>query len=95
MFVLREHEPAQADEEDENDAEENSGQRMSRLEERLSDSLGRPDVLAVLARLAEELDKPDPEAYGAWLPRTNFAAITESKELAVLLRSISLGRDLD
>jgi len=78
MLVLREHEPAQADEEDENDAEEGSGQRMSRLEERLSDSLGRPDVLAVLMRLAEELDKPDPEAYGAWLRTTIHETLGEA-----------------
>jgi hypothetical protein len=78
LFVLHEQEVAQADAGDEDVEPEHPGQRMSRLEERLSDSLGRPDVLAVLAGLAEEFDRPDPEAYGAWLRTTIHETLGEA-----------------
>lgn len=80
LFVLREHKVAQYDNEDEgeNDVEENLVSRMSRLEERLSESLGRPDVLAVLTQLAGELDNPDPEAYGFWLRSTIHETLGEA-----------------
>lgn len=80
LFVLHEQEAAQAKDEgeDEDAGDENPDQRMSRLEERLSDSLGRPDILVVLARLAEEFDQPDAQAYGTWLRTTIHETLGEA-----------------
>ena len=78
LFVLHEQEVVQADGDDENDGDESPNQRMSRLEERLSDSLGRADVLTVLAQLAVEFDAPDAEAYGNWLRTTIHETLGEA-----------------
>jgi len=82
LFVLQEHDVgARGDDEEEPEEDAVGGdtnQRMSRLEERLTDSLGRPEVLAVLARLAEEFDQPDLDAYGAWLRTTIHETLGEA-----------------
>jgi hypothetical protein len=82
LFVLQEHDAVQGAYDDE-DAEEDAvgddaSQRMSRLEERLTDSLGRPEVLAVLKLVAEEFDHPDPDAYGKWLRTTIHETLGEA-----------------
>lgn len=78
LFVLQEHDVVQADDEEEEVAGDNPSQRMSRLEERLTDSLGRPEVLATLTRLAREFDHPDPEIYGRWLRTTIHETLGEA-----------------
>ncbi|QKY02431.1 DEAD/DEAH box helicase [Janthinobacterium lividum] len=78
LFVLQEYEAVPVDSEDEDVEDDNSSQRMSRLEERLTDSLGRADVLATLASLAEEFDRPDPQAYGTWLRATIHETLGEA-----------------
>lgn len=67
LFALHEQDVGQVIEDDDDEQEDAPSQRMSRLEERLTESLGRPEVFATLSRLAQEFDQPDPEAYGNWL----------------------------
>lgn len=62
----------------ENTAEDDVGQRVSRLEERLSNSLGRADVLAFLAQLAPEFDTPDPQSMAAWLRTTIYETLSQA-----------------
>lgn len=78
LFALHEQEQAQVDDAEEAEQEEAASQRMSRLEERLTESLGRPEVLATLTRLAAEFDQPDPEAYGNWLRTTIHETLGEA-----------------
>ena len=80
LFALQDIEAEVADEEDDNDNENSDdiARRVSRLEERLSTSLGRPEVIDRLKALAPELDEPDPEAYGSWLRRTLHETLAEA-----------------
>jgi hypothetical protein len=81
LFMLQENDVAQASDDEEDGEDVASGdvrQRMSRLEERLSESLGRPEILIALMRLAEEFDRPDPIAYGRWLRTTIHETLGEA-----------------
>jgi hypothetical protein len=49
-----------------------------RLEQALSEVVGRPDVLARVRALAAETDRPDPSAYGSWLRRTTHETLAEA-----------------
>jgi hypothetical protein len=80
LFVLQDPEAEAQDGPDaaEDAAEDDIGQRVSRLEERLTNSLGRADVLAFLAQLAPEFDTPDPRAMAAWLRSTIYETLSEA-----------------
>lgn len=81
LFMLQEYDAEQGSDDEEDGEGAISGdvrQRMSRLEERLTESLGRPEVLAALMRLAEEFDQPDPDTYGRWLRTTIHETLGEA-----------------
>lgn len=82
LFVLNEQDVeqnlGQVDGADDEVKDGGSSQRMSRLEERLTESLGRPEVLATLTRLAAEFEQPDPVAYGSWLRATLHETLGEA-----------------
>jgi hypothetical protein len=80
LFVLQDIEADEGADED-IDTEENADQpvtRVSRLEERLTTSLARMDVLERLRVLAPELDVPEPKAYGSWLRQTLHETLAEA-----------------
>jgi len=78
LFALNEQELGQVDDTEDVAEDEAASQRMSRLEERLTESLGRPEVLMALTRLAAEFDRPDLEAYGKWLRTTIHETLGEA-----------------
>ncbi len=84
LFALQdvEAESLAADEDSEPEEEEGSTQnvsrKVSRLEERLLGSIGRPDVIQSLLALVPELDSPTPSHFGAWLFRTLHETLAES-----------------
>lgn len=78
LFALHEQDVGAVDDIDDEADEEPASQRMSRLEQRLTESLGRPEVLATLSRLAAEFDQPDPDAYGNWLRTTIQETLAEA-----------------
>lgn len=82
LFYLQDIE-AEADdvnEENDSDFEDSFGKtnRVSRLQDRLRISFGRPDVLTKLKLLAPELDNPDPDKYGSWLRYTLHETLAEA-----------------
>lgn len=78
LFALHEHDVGRIDDTDDEAEDESTSQRMSRLEERLTESFKRPEVLTVLTRLAAEFDQPDPDAYGNWLRTTIQETLAEA-----------------
>jgi len=70
------------DQDSEFDSDEGSttskSRKVSRLEERLLDSIGRPEVIQCLMTLVPELETPNPTAYGAWLSRTLNETLAEA-----------------
>jgi hypothetical protein len=80
LFVLQAHDIERDgnDLDDGDNAEGDTTQRLSRLEQRLTDSLGRPEVLRALKRLAAEFDTPDFDAYGRWLRTTIHETLGEA-----------------
>lgn len=63
---------------DEEEGEEQLVGRVSRLEERLTASLRRTDVIGCLKVLAPEFDLPDSEAYSTWLSQTLHETLAEA-----------------
>lgn len=79
LFVLQESEENDEDPDLVAEAESDSVERrVSRLEARLTNSLGREDVLAFLAELAPEFDRPDAGAFALWLRSTIHETLSES-----------------
>ena len=64
------------DEMDDDSSRETSG--VSRLEERLVESLGTSAVINTLKDLAPELDLPDQTAFGDWLRHTLLETLSEA-----------------
>jgi hypothetical protein len=80
LFVLQEYDVDQgySNLDDEDNVGGDMTQRLTRLEQRLTDSLGRPEVLSVLRRLAAEFDKPNLDTYGKWLRTTIHETLGEA-----------------
>lgn len=63
---------------DEDASESDASRRVSRLEQRLLDSIGRPEVIECLLALVPELEAPTPSTYGSWLFRTLSETLAET-----------------
>jgi hypothetical protein len=82
LFVLQDAEAELEEDPSTDDGEVDVGasgqQRMSRLEERLSTSLGREDVLAFLEKIAPEFDAPDTAHFAAWMRSCVHETLSEA-----------------
>lgn len=86
LFQIRDSDviDEQTDAEGEQDVVDDT-RRVSRLEERLTESIARADVLACLFSVAHEMDSVDPAQFGAWLRTT----VRETLAQAVLQACIA------
>lgn len=82
LFALQDVEAESLDEEEgdlaESEAALPASRKVSRLEERLVGTIGRPEVIQRLLALVPELDEPTPSEYGAWLFRTLHETLAEA-----------------
>lgn len=78
LFAQQAADMGEQEEPDGDDGAEEGQQRVSRLEERLNDSLCRDEVLFLLAQLAPEFDAPDPQAIASWMQRTVQETLAEA-----------------
>lgn len=83
LFVVQDVEFADEDELDdeleEMEVESKKGaRRISRLEEKLTETLARQEVIERLKVLSPELDAPDSEAYSEWISHTLYETLSEA-----------------
>lgn len=82
LFALQDIEaeslPPEDDELAEAESDSPPSRTITRLEDRLLGTIGRPDVIRRLLAFVQELEAPDSRAYGAWMLRTIHETLGEA-----------------